>query len=165
MTTLALDDLPPVLYMATLFAPFLMPCLALPLTFTLAVRAYTGSWGRAWYAPDPGPCALTVLLAASTAYGAYGYGVGRGYYLLDPDQMCAAMGVPGDGIVTDLGLPVSARCVTDSGVATELVPFWVNPLVYGSLAVSVVAATAGMVAAWRRRGQGVRGPDAASADG
>ncbi|MGW4447243.1 hypothetical protein [Streptomyces sp. NPDC004682] len=163
MTT-PLDDLAPAFYMAALFAPLTMPGLAAVTAFLLAVRLRRHGWGRAWYAPDPVPCGQTMLLASATAFGAYGYGVGRGFYLLDPDQMCAAMGVPGDGIVTDLGLPVSARCVTDSGVATELVPFWVNPLVYGSLAVSVVAATAGAVAAWRRRGQGVRGPDAASAD-
>ncbi|MEU6242936.1 hypothetical protein [Streptomyces sp. NPDC047024] len=161
MTTLALDDPASLFYLAALTAPLLMPVVAAPLAFTLAVRAYTGSWGRAWYAPDPAPCVLTVLLASAVAFGAYGYGVGRGFYLLDPDQMCAAMGVDGDGIVTDMALPVSARCVTDDGVATELVPFWVNPLVYVSLAVGAGAATAGVVAAWRRRGEGVRGADVA----
>ncbi|WP_018548387.1 hypothetical protein [Streptomyces sp. LaPpAH-108] len=165
MTTLALDDPTGVFYMTSVFAPFLMPCLAVPLAFALAVRAYTGSWGSAWYAPDPGPSVLMVLLAVATAFGLYGYGVGFGFYVLDPDQMCAALGVRGDTIVTDLGLPVSARCVTDSGVATELVPFWVNPLIYMSLAGGVVAAGAGLAAAWRRRGDGdgVRGPDAAPA--
>ncbi|MFD8911136.1 hypothetical protein [Streptomyces sp. NPDC059575] len=164
MTTLALDDPAPLFYLAAITAPLLMPFVAAPLAFALAVRAYTRTWGRAWYAPDPAPCVLTVLLASAVAFGAYGYGVGRGFYLLDPDQMCAAMGVDGDSIVTDMALPVSARCVTDNGVATELVPFWVNPLILMSLALCPVAATAGVVA-WRRRGEGVRGPDAASAGG
>ncbi|MGV9337844.1 hypothetical protein [Streptomyces sp. NPDC003688] len=165
MTTLALDDLAPAFYMTSVFAPFLMPCVALPLAFALAVRAYTGTWGRAWYAPDPAPTVLVVLLAAATAFGLYGYGVGLGFYILDPDQMCAAKGVPGDSIVTHMTLPVGAECVTEDGAATELVPFWVNPLILMSLAVCPVAATAGVVAARRRRGDGMRGPDAAPAGG
>ncbi|MEU9401613.1 hypothetical protein [Streptomyces sp. NPDC048242] len=163
MTTIALDDLAPAFYMAALFAPFTMPGLAALSVFLLAVRIRRHGWGEAWYAPDLVPCGLLVLLASATAFGAYGYGVGRGFYLLDPDQKCAAMGLRGDDIVTHLALPVGAECVTDNGVATELVPSWVNPLVYVSLAAAAVAATA-WVAAWLRRaeeeGEEEWGPDA-----
>ncbi|NEB94997.1 hypothetical protein G3I21_25500 [Streptomyces bauhiniae] len=121
-----------------------MPCLAVPSAVTLAVRIRTHTWGRAWYAPDTAPCFLLALMTASTAFGLFGFGVACGFYILDPDQMCAAKGVPGDMIVTHETLPVSAQCVTGAGAATELVPFWVNPMIYLCLLVCAVAIGAGV---------------------
>ncbi|MEU4111364.1 hypothetical protein [Streptomyces sp. NPDC027717] len=129
--------------LAVFAAPLLMPCLAVPAAVTLAVRVRARAWGRAWYAPDPAPGFLLALLAAATAFGLFGYGVGCGFYILDPDQMCAARGVPGDMIVTHETLPVSAECVTGAGAATELVPSWVNPTIYLCLLMCALSIGAG----------------------
>lgn len=80
-----------------------------------------------------------------------------GFYILDPDQMCAASGADGDHVVTRMTLPVSVQCVTDQGVGTELVPVWVNPVVFAGLAVCVLAVWAGVSAAIRRRADRARG--------
>ncbi|WP_228121172.1 hypothetical protein [Streptomyces fagopyri] len=71
--------------------------------------------------------------------------------VLDPDQMCAAKGVPGDHVVTRETLPVSARCVTSDGVGTELVPGWVNPVISVGLTPLVLALVSGTLAVVRRR--------------
>ncbi|MEU6817570.1 hypothetical protein [Streptomyces sp. NPDC046860] len=145
------DRIPLVVHLAVLVAPVLMPCVAVPAAVTLWVRIRTGTWGRAWYAPDRAPGFLLALMTAATAFGLFGYGVWCGFYWLDPDQMCAAQGVSGDMIVTHEALPVSARCVTEAGAATELVPFWVNPMIYLCLTVCAPAAGAGAAAVLRRK--------------
>lgn len=102
-------------------------------------------------------CALVVLLAGTAAAGAYAWGVMQGFYILDPDQMCAAAGADGDHVVTRMTLPVSVRCVTEQGTGTELVPGWVNPVVFAGLAVCVLAVWVGVSAAIRRRADPARG--------
>ncbi|GHF18649.1 hypothetical protein E5082_16555 [Streptomyces griseoluteus] len=139
------------LYIAALWAPLLMPCLAAPSAVALAVRIRTRTWGRAWYAPDTAPSFLLALMTAAAAFGLFGYGVACGFYILDPDQMCAAQGVPGDRIVTHETLPVSAQCVTEAGAATELVPSWVNPTICLCLLVCAASVTAGAASLLRRR--------------
>ncbi|MGV9703097.1 hypothetical protein [Streptomyces sp. NPDC003483] len=101
--------------------------------------------------------ALVVQLAGAAAVGAYAWGVRSGFYILDPDQMCAASGADGDHVVTRMTLPVSVQCVTDQGVGTELVPVWVNPVVFVGLAVCGLAVWAGVSAAIRRRADRARG--------
>ena len=73
-----------------------------------------------------------------------------GFYILDPDQMCAAMGAAGDHVVTRMTLPVSSRCVTSGGVGTELVPDRVNPVIFLGLLVLVLAFTTGTCTGVRR---------------
>ncbi|MGV9349433.1 hypothetical protein ACWDSD_32495 [Streptomyces spiralis] len=73
-----------------------------------------------------------------------------GFYILDPDQLCAVRGVQGDHIVTRETLPVSARCVTSNGVGTELVPGGVNPVIFMGLALLALALTTGTVVGVRR---------------
>ncbi|MEW2130792.1 hypothetical protein [Streptomyces sp. NPDC005435] len=146
-----LDDLLTTLYWAALMAPLWALPLAVPSAVVLALRVRNRTWGPAWYAPAPTSCLLLAVLTATTAFGAYGYGLGCGFYFLDPDQMCAAMGIPGDTIVTHTRLPVGAECVTDSGRATELVPSWVNPLVFTCLALCAVAVGAAVAGAVRKR--------------
>ncbi|MEV0170351.1 hypothetical protein AB0I00_04355 [Streptomyces sp. NPDC050803] len=89
-------------------------------------------------------------MAGAAAFGAYAWGVMSGFYILDPDQMCAAQGVRGDHVVTRGTLPVSAQCVTSDGVGTELVPDWVNPVIFAGLALLVLSVMAGTLAGVRR---------------
>ena len=130
------------LLFALVLAPFLAPLVVAAATVTRAVRAHdreTGSGRRRL--PDAGSCALVAVISGVTALGAYAYGLVSGFYVLDPEQMCAAAGAPGDYVVTRMTLPVSVRCVTGEGTATELVPGWVNPLVLGGVALSTLALT------------------------
>ncbi|MFD7168883.1 helicase associated domain-containing protein [Streptomyces violascens] len=89
--------------------------------------------------------------AGAAAFGAYAWGVMSGFYILDPDQMCAARGAQGDHIVTREMLPVSAQCVTPEGVGTELVPDWVNPVILMGLTLLTLALVTGTVAGVRQR--------------
>ena len=101
--------------------------------------------------PDVTTYALIAVMGGAAAFGAYVWGVMSGFYLLDPDQMCAAKGARGDHVVTRGTLPVSAQCVTSDGVGTELVPAWVNPVIFNGLALLAFALVAGTLAAVRRR--------------
>ncbi|MGX9885326.1 hypothetical protein [Streptomyces sp. NPDC002276] len=103
-----------------------------------------------WRLPSVGTCALVAVLAGSAALGAYTWGAMSGFYVLDPDQMCAAMGAAGDHVVTRMTLPVSSQCVTSGGVGTELVPGWVNPVVFLGLLLLVLALTTGTYTGVRR---------------
>ncbi|MEU0852868.1 hypothetical protein ABZ387_33680 [Streptomyces flaveolus] len=134
------------LFLTLALAPFLTPFVVLGTAGVLAVRAWHRAPGTGHRAPEDGPrmpgavsCGLLAVLAGSAALGAYAYGVNQGFYILDPDQMCAAAGAPGDHVVTRMTLPVSAQCVTPDGVGTELVPGWVNPVVFTGLVVLVLA--------------------------
>ncbi|WP_416968065.1 hypothetical protein [Streptomyces sp. 4F14] len=133
------------LYLAVMFAPFVTPWVALA-ALVAAARHLRGA-GR----PRTATYALAALAAGASAFGAYGWGVMSGFHILDPDQMCAAQGLPGDRIVTRMTLPVSAQCVTGDGVGSELVPGWVNPVVYAGIALSVLAAGAAVWKAGRQR--------------
>lgn len=90
-------------------------------------------------------------MAAALSFGAYSWGVMSGFYILDPDQMCAAQGVQGDRVVTRWTLPVSAQCVTSGGVGTELAPVWVNPVIFTGLTLFLLALLTGALAGIRRR--------------
>ena len=63
----------------------------------------------------------------------------------------AAKGVPGDHIVTREALPVSAQCVTSGGVGTELVPGWVNPVIFLGIILFVAALVTGALGGVLRR--------------
>ncbi|MGV9288587.1 hypothetical protein [Streptomyces sp. NPDC003719] len=123
------------LFLALAFAPFV----ALGTAGMLAVRAWRRELGAGWRLPDTKSLCLLTVMAGATALCAYAYGVSRGFYILDPDQMCAAAGARGDHVVTRMTPPVSAQCVTPDGTGTELVPPWVNPVVLTGLAVLVLA--------------------------
>ncbi|MFD0313823.1 hypothetical protein [Streptomyces flavalbus] len=151
-----------VFFLAVTLGPFLAPCVCAVAAVALVRRAYrrlpVSGWRRL---PGTGTCALVAVLAGSAASGAYAWGVMSGFYILDPDQLCAARGVPGDRIVTRETLPVSARCVTPDGVGTELVPGWVNPVIAAGLTLLTLAVAAGTLAGvrgyragWRRRMRG-----------
>jgi len=135
------------LFLALAFAPFV----ALGTAGMLAVRAWRRELGAGWRLPDTKSLCLLTVMAGATALCAYAYGVSRGFYILDPDQMCAARGVQGDHVVTRATLPVSAQCVTSDGVGTELVPVWVNPVVFVGLTFFVLAVVTGILAMVRRR--------------
>ncbi|MEU6105047.1 hypothetical protein [Streptomyces flaveolus] len=140
------------LFLTLVLAPFLTPFVVLGTAGVLAVRAWHWEPEHGLRMPGAVSCGLLAVLAGSAALGAYAYGVNQGFYILDPDQMCAAAGVPGDHVVTRMTLPVSAQCVTPDGVGTELVPGWVNPVVFTGLVVLVLApATAAAQALHRAR--------------
>ncbi|MBE1597473.1 hypothetical protein [Streptomyces stelliscabiei] len=127
------------LFLVLALAPFLAPLVVAATASALAVRAHRREKGGGRRLPDAGSCALLAVLAAAIALGVYGVGVMSGFYILDPEQMCAAAGAPGDYVVTRTTLPVSAQCVTEKGVGTELVPDWVNPTVYGGITLGTLA--------------------------
>lgn len=139
------------LFLILAFAPFWAPCVFVIAAVALALRASRRLPGGGWHLPSAATCALVAVMAGAAALGAYAWGVMSGFYLLDPDQMCAAQGVQGDRIVTRATLPVSAQCVTSDGVGTELVPGWVNPVIFLGLALFVFALVMGTHAGVRRR--------------
>ncbi|MCX4572349.1 DUF1616 domain-containing protein [Streptomyces sp. NBC_01571] len=139
------------LFLFLALAPMLAPCVFLAAAVALARRAHQRLPGGGWHLPSASTCALAAVMAGAAACGAYARGVMSGFYILDPDQMCAAKGVPGDHIVTRESLPVSAQCVTSGGVGTELVPGWVNPVIFLGITLFVAALVTGVLAGARRR--------------
>ncbi|MEU0841837.1 hypothetical protein ABZ370_20545 [Streptomyces sp. NPDC005962] len=139
------------LFLALVFAPLLAPFVFVIAAVGLVLRACLLLPGSGWRLPGVTTCALAAVMGGSAAFGAYAWGVTRGFYLLDPDQLCTARGAQGDHIVTRGTLPVSARCVTSDGVGTELVPGWVNPVIFLGLTLFVLALVAGTHARARRR--------------
>ncbi|MFG2529338.1 hypothetical protein [Streptomyces sp. NPDC048516] len=133
------------------FAPLLAPYVFVIAATVLGLRAYRRLPGGGWHLPGASTSAWIAVMAGAAAFGAYAWGVMSGFYLLDPDQMCAAQGVRGDRIVTRETLPVSAQCVTSDGVGTELVPGWVNPVIFLGLTLLVFALVTGTLAGVRRR--------------
>ncbi|WP_284580244.1 hypothetical protein [Streptomyces sp. 2P-4] len=138
------------LFPAVLCAPVLVPCVILG-AVALLVRRARDQRPTAGRTPGAATCALVAAIAAAVSFGAYSRGVMSGFYILDPDQMCAAQGVRGDRIVTRWTLPVSAQCVTRGGVGTELVPTWVNPVVVTGLVLFLLALLTGAASAVRQR--------------
>ncbi|THA69955.1 hypothetical protein E6P78_10925 [Streptomyces sp. A0958] len=139
------------LFLAVLFAPFLASgvLLGAAIVFVLRVRKQRPILvGRL---PNLATSVVLAVMAGAAAFGAYSWGVMSGFYILDPDQMCAAQGVPGDHVVTRWTLPVSAQCVTSDGVGTELASGWVNPVIFAGLALLLLALITGFLAAVRRR--------------
>jgi hypothetical protein len=143
-----MDDL---LFFALVFGPFLAPCMVLGAAVALVRRVRKQQPVLVGHLPSVATCALVAVLAGAAAYGAYSWGVLSGFYILDPDQMCASMGVPGDHVVTRWTLPVSAQCVTSDGVGTELAPGWVNPVIFTGLALVLLAFATGTLAVVRQR--------------
>jgi hypothetical protein len=139
------------LFLVLTFAPFVTPFVVVGAAFALARRVHTRLPRTGWHQPSATTCLLVAVMAGAAALGAYTWGLWSGFYLLDPDQMCAARGLRGDRIVTRATLPVSAQCVTSDGVGSELVPGWVNPVVFAGLTLFVLALVAGAHAAVRRR--------------
>ncbi|WP_203885298.1 hypothetical protein [Planotetraspora kaengkrachanensis] len=88
-------------------------------------------------------------------------GVGSGFYLLDPGEICdvSRLSVPvtsPDAVTIEehLSLPVRETCVWAGGIHFELVPSWVNPMIVvflAALALSLVVCVAGLVTRRRRR--------------
>ncbi|MEU6845932.1 hypothetical protein ABZ930_29055 [Streptomyces sp. NPDC046716] len=146
------------LFVVLVFAPLVSPFLVAGAGALLVRRGYQrlrlGT--LRWHPPSGGTCVLVLVMAGAAAFGAYAWGLMSGFYILDPDQMCAALGVRGDHVVTRAALPVSSQCVTSAGEGTELVPGWVNPVVFVGLAMFGLAlgASADVV---RRRVRGRRG--------
>ncbi|MFD3762428.1 hypothetical protein [Streptomyces sp. NPDC058622] len=143
-----MDDL---LFFALVFGPLLAPCMGLGAAVALVRRVCKQQPVLVRHLPSVTTCALVAVLAGAAAYGAYSWGVMSGFYILDPDQMCASMGVSGDHVVTRWTLPVSAQCVTSDGVGTELAPGWVNPVIFTGLALLLLAFATGTLAVTRRR--------------
>lgn len=139
------------LFLILVLSPYVTPFVCVAAAAGLAWRAChrlpVSGW---WRLPSVGTCALVAVLAGSAALGAYTWGAMSGFYVLDPDQMCAAMGAAGDHVVTRMTLPVSSQCVTSGGVGTELVPGWVNPVVFLGLLLLVLALTTGTYTGVRR---------------
>lgn len=139
------------LFIALTFGPFLAPCIGLGAAVALGRRVCKQQPVLVGHLPNVATCVLVEVLAGAAAYGAYSWGVMSGSYVLDPGQMCASVGVSGDHVVTRWTLPVSAQCVTSNGVGTELVPGWVNPVVFTSLALLLLAFVTGAFVTVRRR--------------
>ncbi|MFE2137255.1 hypothetical protein ACFW9X_29455 [Streptomyces sp. NPDC059466] len=127
------------LFLFLALAPMLAPCVFLAAAAAHARRARRRLPGSGWHLPSASTCGLVAVMAGAAVCGAYAWGVMSGFYLLDPDQMCAAKGVAGDHIVTRETLPVSAQCVTSDGVGTELVPGWVNPVIFTGITLFALA--------------------------
>ncbi|MFD5648255.1 hypothetical protein [Streptomyces sp. NPDC127039] len=143
------------LFLVLTLAPLVMPFAVVGAAVALARRAWVRLPGSGWHRPSGTTCALLAVIGGGTALGVYAWGVSRGFYLLDPDQMCAARGARGDYLVTRMMLPVSVRCVTEDGTGTELVPGWVNPVVAAGLLLFVLAVVEGtirVVRGWPRPG-------------
>ncbi|MFJ6785200.1 hypothetical protein [Streptomyces yangpuensis] len=137
------------LYLAVIFAPFLAPCVVVGAAVALVrLHKHQSSLGPL---SSVTTCALVAVMAAAVSFGAYSWGVMSGFYILDPDEVCATLGAEGDHIVTRWALPVSAQCVTEDGMGTELVPAWVNPVIFIGLTLFVLALLAGVIAGVRRR--------------
>ncbi|MFC8536725.1 hypothetical protein ACFUJY_22715 [Streptomyces sp. NPDC057249] len=139
------------LLFAVLFAPFLAPGVVLDAAIVFVLRVCKQRPILVGRLPNLATSVLLAVMAGAAALGAYSWGVMSGFYILDPDQMCAAKGVPGDHIVTRWTLPVGAQCVTSDGVGTELAPGWVNPVIFAGLALLLLALITGFLAAVRRR--------------
>ncbi|MER7487619.1 hypothetical protein ABTY20_17240 [Streptomyces sp. NPDC126497] len=139
-----------VLYLLLVLAPFLAPFVVLGAAVELVRRARAGLPGSGWRRPGVTTCVLVAVLAGAAALGAHAWGVMSGFYVLDPDQLCAGRGAPGDRIVTRETPPVSVRCVTPDGRGTELVPGWVNPVVFTGLALCALALGTGALTVVRR---------------
>ncbi|MGW7414347.1 hypothetical protein [Streptomyces sp. NPDC054863] len=139
-----------ILFVALALAPMLMPCVFVAAAVALVGRALRRPPGSRWHLPGVTAWALVAVMAGTAAFGAYAQGVMSGFYILDPDQMCATWGVEGDHIVTRETLPVSAQCVTADGVGTELVAAWVNPVIFIGLALLPLALVAGVLTGIRR---------------
>ena len=138
------------MFLALAFGPFLAPFVVLVVAVALARRAYKRLPGSSWHLPSVTTCVLVAVMSGAAAFGAYGWGVMSGFYFLDPDQMCAARGVQGDHVVTRGTLPVSAQCVTSGGMGTELVPGWVNPMIFTGLVLFVLALVIGTMTTVRQ---------------
>lgn len=139
-----------VLFLALTLAPFIAPFVVVIAAAVLALRLHQRPPGSRWRPPSVAACGLIAVMAGAAAFGAYAWGVMSGFYILDPDQLCASRGARGDHIVTRETLPVSAQCVTPEGVGTELVPDWVNPTILIGLTLFVLAlATAAATGARR----------------
>ncbi|MEV6200253.1 hypothetical protein AB0M64_09780 [Streptomyces sp. NPDC051771] len=139
------------LFLALVFGPFLAPSVALCAAVALAWRARDRRPVLAARLPRTATCVLVAVLGGAAAYGAYSWGVMSGFYILDPDQTCASKGARGDRIVTRWTLPLSTRCVTADGAGTELVPAWVNPVIFMGLALLPAALAAAILASRRKR--------------
>ncbi|MET7673409.1 hypothetical protein [Streptomyces seoulensis] len=139
------------LFLAVAFAPFLTPGVFLAAAIALVLRVRKQRPILVGRLPDLATSVLVAVMAGAAAFGAYSWGVMSGFYILDPDQMCAARGAQGDHVVTRWSLPVSAQCVTSGGVGTELAPGWVNPVIFAGLALLLLALVTGTLAAVRRR--------------
>ncbi|MFF4975378.1 hypothetical protein [Streptomyces sp. NPDC001083] len=140
-----------VLYLFLALAPMTAPCVCVAAAVALVLRAHRRPPGAGWRLPSGSACGLIAVMAGAAVCGAYAWGVLSGFHLLDPERMCAAKGVAGDHVVTRGTPPVSARCVTWDGVGTELVPGWVNPVIFAGLTLCVLALGAGALAGARRR--------------
>ncbi|MFD8954254.1 hypothetical protein ACFV0B_35965 [Streptomyces xanthophaeus] len=136
--------------MAVLFGPILAPCVFVGAAVAL-VRQVRRQRPTRGHLASTAICVPVAVMAASVSFGAYAWGVMSGFYVLDPDQMCAAQGVQGDRIVTRWTLPVSAQCVTSGGVGTELAPAWVNPAIFIGLSLFLLALLTGALAGMRQR--------------
>ncbi|MGW0943982.1 hypothetical protein ACWD4O_15715 [Streptomyces sp. NPDC002623] len=132
------------LFLVLTLAPLLTPFVVVGAALALAVRAWRREAGSGWRLPNVHSCVLVTVMAGAAALGAYAWGVMSGFFVLDPDQLCAAKGAAGEYIETRMSLPVSVQCVTEEGVGTEIVPGWVNPVVFGGLTVCVLAVGAGV---------------------
>ncbi|MBT2530514.1 hypothetical protein J7E91_35530 [Streptomyces sp. ISL-99] len=144
------------LFLTLALAPFLTPWVFVAAATMLARRAYKRLPGSGWHLPSVTTCALIAVMTGAAAFGAYAWGVMSGFYILDPDDTCAAQGAEGDYIVTRETLPVSAQCVTSDGVGTELVPGWVNPVIFTGLTLFVLALVTGISGVRRRLSSAVK---------
>jgi len=136
-----------ILALSPFATPFVCVAAAVGLAWRACHRLPVSGW---WRLPSVGTCALVAMPAGSATLGASAWGAMPGFHILDPDQLCAAIGAAGDPVVTRTTLPVSSQCVTSGGVGTELVPDRVNPVIFLGLLVLVLAFTTGTCTGVRR---------------
>ncbi|WP_212998135.1 hypothetical protein [Winogradskya consettensis] len=111
---------------------------------------------------------LTTIVLTALIYAAatYAWGMLSGFGALDPAETCASAagfysGTPGPpddrwtGIAEN-ALPIARTCSWSDGTRFELVPWWVNPLLFAWLTIAVAALPAGLAARAVDRGEAVR---------
>jgi hypothetical protein len=139
-----------------LFGPLVPVCV----DATLRLRARDAGDASPGGLPGWARWALAMPVAAAVGFAAYLKGVTSGFSWLD-DDYCGRHGLAGGHVAVHAGVPVSVRCVVSVGQrGYELVPGWVNPVLFAAIAVYVLACGAAVVSAVRgaRSRRAVRTP-------
>jgi hypothetical protein len=100
------------------------------------------------------------LLSSLVTY-VYGFLAAPFFNPTDPEKLCVGIRVRPPGTSQDL-FPLSYQCLGQDGTHTELVPTWINPLIFTLVAFAVVLFALGVNAAEPK--QANRNPGANSDD-
>lgn len=132
----------------------------LPFVFVIVALVVERRRRTPWNRMAGRPLVLTGFALVTLLLGGLAYAVGvlSGFYILDPDDMCAsASGLAVDASrwsgITSTWWPIHRTCEWSDGTRFELVPGWVNPTV--CLTVVVAAGLLGY-AVWQNASEAER---------